>query len=400
MFGKVLSAACLAAVCAAAPALAQLREPAEVPPSSYKGQQYVDSAGCVFLRAGFGGKVTWVPRVTRDRKQLCGYPPSGAPVAPTEMAGAASAAPAPAPNPTLAPAPADTAMAAAEPAPKPVAKTTAKAKAKPRAGVETVRLVPEAPPPGADLRLACPADTPVAQRLKLRGGGSKVMCTRGDGSLDGASLPILVDGSLDGVPVGYAAWAADGGAASGEVTATAGAGAGAVDKTSDKLPAGVPPPGYKLAWTDDRLNPNRGKQTVDGVYQQDEVWTRTVPAELREDWQKPKPPLTVIVRHRDGSTSEHEGVVVSTKSDGRRVVQIGEASAGRLMVQVGTFGVPSNAEGAAGRLGALGLPVARGSLKGGALTVVYAGPFASAAEAGAALAAARKAGFSDAMIVR
>ena len=69
-------------------------------------------------------------------------------------------------------------------------------------------------------------------------------------------------------------------------------------------------------------------------------------------------------------------------------------------MQVGTFGVPTNAEGAAGRLKGLGLPVARAKLKGGALTVVYAGPFGSAAEAKSALSAARGAGFGDAVIVQ
>lgn len=50
--------------------------PAEFPPASYKGEQYVDSKGCIYIRAGIDGNVTWVPRVSRKRQQICGYKPS------------------------------------------------------------------------------------------------------------------------------------------------------------------------------------------------------------------------------------------------------------------------------------------------------------------------------------
>ncbi len=91
--------------------LGEVDGPAELPPPGYSADRYVDSRGCVFLRAGYGENVVWVPRVTRDRKLLCGQPPSlggaaalparqdrkGAAAVAAASSGGAKAAPGPAP---------------------------------------------------------------------------------------------------------------------------------------------------------------------------------------------------------------------------------------------------------------------------------------------------------------
>ena len=77
------------------------------------------------------------------------------------------------------------------------------------------------------------------------------------------------------------------------------------------------------------------------------------------------------------------------------------AGAGEFVVAVGSFGVASNADKAVAKLTALGYPASRGSLQGGSsnLVTVFAGPFASAADAKAARDALRGAGFPDAVVL-
>lgn len=229
-----------------------------------------------------------------------------------------------------------------------------------------VAAAPAAAPAGTAPRrtaeggLACPASAPVLRRYALQGGGTTLLCT---GTGTGGALAAAVG------PSGIAV-----------------------------VP--VIPRGYEPAWDDDRLNPLRGVGTLEGQMAQDQVWTREVPARLvtevaaKKAKKKKKRVVVVAASNAPEAKPAKPQVVVSTS--GAPVKAPAAAKAARMFVQVGAFGEPANADRARARLAAAGLPVAEGKGKG--LRVIYAGPFASGAEAQAAVAAARRAGFGDAFI--
>lgn len=88
--------ACAVFLGASVPVCAQISQPAELPPPDYAGQQYVDTRGCLFMRAGTPGNELWIPRVTRQGVPMCGNPPSGRRV-PVVEEGAAALVPESAP---------------------------------------------------------------------------------------------------------------------------------------------------------------------------------------------------------------------------------------------------------------------------------------------------------------
>jgi len=375
MLCKVFSGAILATFLGtsilSAQSIAQLGGPANLPPASFKGQQFVDSRGCLYLRAGFGNQVNWVPRVNRTHAAMCGLPPTfGARVAAAEAPQALApqappvAAPSPGPQPTIVtnPSPAApatpapqvrTAMAAPSPPPGPTifAKPATPAQPTPAPQVTAQRPAQFVPSPGPKPTMVAgpkPAAPPVQQPRQGNGLGFLFAAQLAPAQPAPApSTPLVV--YIPATPV-----------------VTGPPPPIVVARTA--IPA--PPKGYKLAWRDDRLNPQRAQGTAAGQAAQNQVWSQTTPMVL----------LAVAPQAQARVQTS-----VSTMS----APQTRTPATGATYIQIGSFGQPANASAAATRLSGLGLPVASTSVtrSGKALQIVYAGPFASAA-----------AGFADAFV--
>ncbi|MGO4913858.1 SPOR domain-containing protein [Pseudogemmobacter sp. W21_MBD1_M6] len=379
----IVSAALIGTTAGHAQSLRDADAPAEFPPESYKSAQYVDSTGCVFVRAGVAGATRWIPRVTRSRKQICGMKPT--PAGPVAFAQA----------PLVESAPAATFQAAPRivMAPPPVASTPVRAyTARPeRVGRPMATVASNISQPRRTAVAAAKPQKPAQAKRAPVSMTLSELCTQ---------LSVIGRQYINissGMPVRCGPQTQDPVNGVRYVTTMAPQVMPSVISTSS-APVPAIPKGYRAAWDDGRLNPSRGLGTAQGQAQMEQIWTNTVPRKL------------VVAKAARVEQVRQTRLTASTKTVTPRVQKVATAvkaraalpqQAGTLAhryVQVGTFGVATNAQKTASRLQSFGLPVQLVSItkRGKPLQIVVAGPFGSPAQLAAGLNVARRAGFRDA----
>lgn len=432
-FTRLVAIALTAGVLTTGAAEAQIKrtQPAEFPPASYTGKQYVDSKGCVFIRAGIDGTVSWVPRVTRARKIICGFTPSlGAQTAAAAPAPAApstqveqitiepAAAPAPAVEATVASAPVPAAPApqvVRQTAPKPALRKPAakplvitnpivEAEVQPAPAPAPTRKVIRRKAQAQQVATACPNASPLSQEYLRGTERSPVRC--------GPQAAPIVGGSYRTAAVPQTRRVLRRQQAA-QVTSS-------VTDTTRIVPKHVAinrinttnvkvPHGYRSVWTDGRLNPKRAEQNLRGRGQMLLVWTNTVPRRLidRRSGRDVTATVPLVYPYLDVATqSKSLGEVSIVRKDGQVVKRVVRNSAkprttystrsapkvtakvparakpaagGKRFVQIGLFSTKAKAQRATQTLAGLGMraQIAKVRYKGKTYLSVKAGPFAN-----------------------
>ncbi|MCE0505139.1 hypothetical protein LR948_07230 [Roseivivax sp. GX 12232] len=288
--------------------------PMEFPPSSYEGRQYVDSRGCVYIRAGIDGATNWVPRVSRQRRHICGQTPTlgeggtrtaaAAPGSEVERITLDSAPSAAAPRQAQAQAQARTTTTA--PQPQAQRRATAPQPQQVKPAPQIVRQVPApaAQPAPARTRVAteggCRGASAISQQYIGNSQGLPVRC----GPQTTSHVTVIRRGETPGpnanvyIRQGYD----DSNLRLAPAATRSGPGPTIVpDQVYETLRAEAAvrvPEGYERAWDDDRLNPRRAFQTPEGYYATQQVWTNTVPRRLvaTADRHRVRDPIIIIPR--------------------------------------------------------------------------------------------------------
>ncbi|MEX0340266.1 MAG: SPOR domain-containing protein [Arenibacterium sp.] len=350
--------------------LSEARPPAEFPPASYRGRQYVDSRGCVYIRAGVDGNVTWVPRVTRQRQQVCGF------------------------RPTLSPA---QRQAAVQPSPRAVEPEVEEITLGPSASPQPAPPVAAAPVPTpsspgqASVVTPTPAPAPVAQPRTVKAApGTLPQNTRvvrrhvADARAGAQNIRI---------PRGYSpAWSDDRLNPNRSIMTL---------KPSQLSGTLQVPGGYRSAWQDDRLNPKRARQSANGRAATDALWSRTVPRQLATSAGRDR-----VFRHSDpairGNSPYWQPPAAApqvTRLSTRSAPVVGQTP---RFIRVAHYRTDADARQTARALTQRGMPVRMGKLQraGQTYPLVLAGPFKSDAAARSALARLQSLGLTGARVLQ
>lgn len=410
--------------------------PAEFPPADFDGNQFVDSEGCAFVRAGMSGNVSWVPRVDRTRRQLCNFQPTFAaappaapePVtAPEAEAVMAEAAPEPAPE-VETEAPMETVASLAAPVAPAPAPVVAAAPVTPRIVRQpTPRVVPILAPTPEPAPVAAPPQMTRAEACAGKFGvQAGYISARTGEAIDCGPEPQPVVVAAPVVPQApqprqltlaqACAEMAENNktlmnAATGEPVACPAApvviaAAPVASETCVAVPHMNTPAGMPV-----RCGPQAARPyTLANGTTAMAVSTSSVPASNpRVATATPAtPPAGYVTAWNDGRLNPNRGLPrasaetqvvpsaarVSTRTTAPADVRTPAEATAHRYVQVGSFGEPGNVTRLVARLSGMGMPVA--TAQSGALQIVAAGPFGNAADLQRALQAVRGLGFGDA----
>ena len=360
--------------------------PAEFPPASFRAAQYVDSRGCVYVRAGASGVVNWVPRINRQRQHICNAQPSLVAAAPAPAPARVEIQPPQPMHPRMQP--------ASAPIMRVIAPATAPATAQ-RVGyamggaaIKSPRAVAPFVQPAAPQRRvvvpAAPAPMAPAAAVVAQSGGCQWASAISAQYMQGSGVCC---GPQAQNPVGAAPRAA-------RMVVVAGGKDAAIGPNTRVVPAHVAtsqaqaadvmalPKGYRWEWEDDRLNPYRAQQTPAGMAAMAQVWDSRVPA------RPVRPNLSSRAEAQLDQLPGKDRAIILTARQAPRFVQLG-SYANEAQAR-------TDARRVAGKVA--GLHMGTHYSASGSRRVLLAGPYDNPTELGRTLNRMRSMGFDAATL--
>lgn len=379
--------------------------PAELPPDTFAGRQYIDSTGCAYVRGDDAAQGGWVARLSGDGAPLCGFVPTFPDTVTSATPQVEEEAP----------------VAPPGPAPAPRLGTTPRADASPFAAPESI----DAPPAAPETRLGdAPALPTAPAAVGQRQSDAPPASAQPDLIAPGipSDAPPAVVAAVPPAPVD--ALASDDDAVTTVATplpkvAPAAPRGHAKGSTPRRTPQGMTmqqacegrsgiQPGLVSLRTGLPIDCGTGAATGTAP----DLLTGARPTTMAAICADILATGRRYIRAGTGTEVTCAPTVPDTKAQGQGQAQTAPSGHARTtqaaaltqhrFVQVGAFSNPANAKRSAQRLVALGLPTQQGRMQrdGKELRVVVAGPFDDTAALNAALATVRRGGFADAFTRR